>query len=86
MELLCVNNKPIILGGINYTGRGEGNGGLVEDKIYETKGEPYLNENGHECYYITGKGLFLAIRFTKALPKEVEYLYTTIKTEEPVLN
>jgi len=86
MELLCINNKRIELNNIVYTGSGNGHGGLVEGKTYETKGTPYPNDNGDECYYITGKGPFLAIRFTKALPKEVEYLYTSIKTEEPVLN
>jgi len=89
MELICINNKLITLRGENgnlIKHDGTRSGGLIEGEIYNTKGEPFLDEDGLECYYITGKGMFLAIRFTKALPKEIEYKYTAIKTEEPILN
>lgn len=84
MKILCVNDKEINLDEILYLNTF--NGGVKEGKIYETLGEVFKNIHNHECYYITGKGPILAMRFTKALPTDVLYEYTSIKTEEPVLN
>jgi hypothetical protein len=83
MKLICINNKIIEINNIRYLGRN--GGGLEEGTEYETKGEVYNNGDGQQCYYIVGKGSFLAIRFTKAL-EETQYIYTNIKTEEPSLN
>ncbi len=84
MELLCINDKVIVISSTEYV-NGE-RGGVKEGKIYETQGEVFSDKFGNDCYYIKNKGTFLAMRFTKALPRDVLYEYTSIKTQEPVLN
>jgi len=72
MELLCVNAKDIKINNIIYFCKE-----LVEGKIYTTKGKPFLDEEGHLCYYIDGIGILFACRFTEALDnsKKEEFIF-----------
>ena len=60
MELLCINSNII-----EYTGSRHSGDGLVEGRTYTTIGKPYINDGGHQCYYIEGLGSKLCVRFTE---------------------
>lgn len=66
-KLLCINAKLIVFSNIRCHG-----GGLKEGEIYETKGKPFIDEYGHENYYIKGLGVKLCCRFTELLEDREE--------------
>jgi hypothetical protein len=83
MKLICVNNKTIILEVNNSEFHCHGQD-LTEGVIYETKGESFKDQYGHECYYIIGMGPYLTCRFTKALDQNASNVKEESKADETV--
>ena len=87
MKLICVKDGIVKIKDVySNTVREHKGEGLKQGETYETNAKPFVDELGHENYYIVGLGSKLKLRFAELLdntPKE-EIIQYSIKN--PVLN
>lgn len=86
MKLLCVNASSITLKSKTQNKLVECTGdNLKEEQIYETSGEPFIDEHGFPSYYIKGLGIKLTCRFTKLIEEKTSVSFK-VKKEDLILN